>query len=279
MANGIRETRLRNGGEMSRVARQQSATGIFHVMIRGVNRQVIFERDDDRCRFLGILAHVKGLTGCRIYAYCLMDNHVHLLLREGHEPLALVMKRLTVRYARWFNETYGRVGHLFQGRFRSYPVEDDPYLVTVLRYIWQNPVRAGLCSSAAAYPWSSRHWVGVPNDLVNESDLVDLLSVNSLSELDGEPGAAEPIRIQDPPPLPPGAGDWAKELAEVFERVTGANTVADFQRLPINEQRRVIQELHARRVPLAQLARLTGLSHTQVYWRAKTAVAEAPARE
>jgi REP element-mobilizing transposase RayT len=248
-------------------------------MIRGVNRQVIFERDDDRCRFLGILAHVKGLTGCRIYAYCLMDNHVHLLLREGHEPLALVMKRLTVRYARWFNETYGRVGHLFQGRFRSYPVEDDPYLVTVLRYIWQNPVRAGLCSSAAAYPWSSRHWVGVPNDLVNESDLVDLLSVNSLSELDGEPGAAEPIRIQDPPPLPPGAGDWAKELAEVFERVTGANTVADFQRLPINEQRRVIQELHARRVPLAQLARLTGLSHTQVYWRAKTAVAEAPARE
>ena len=90
-----------------------------------------------------------------LHAYCLMDNHVHLLLQEQEETLGEIMKRVGVSYAYWFNRKYERVGHLFQGRFRSETVEDDAYFLTVLRYIHQHPVQAKLVARCSDYPWSS----------------------------------------------------------------------------------------------------------------------------
>ena len=88
-----------------------------------------------------------------LYQYCLMDNHVHLLLKTGSESLSHLMKRIGVRYAAYFKWKYHRTGHLFQDRFRSEPVEDDSYLLAVYRYIVLNPVKAGLCEKPGAYPW------------------------------------------------------------------------------------------------------------------------------
>ena len=134
---------------MPRQPRQTSGTDIYHVMMRGINRQDIFEDQEDYVRFLTFMQqmleplddlgnHQPSL--CTFYAYCLMSNHVHLLLRERTESISISLKRLTVSYAAYYNKRYQRVGHLFQDRFKSEPVNDIEYFVTLLRYVHQNPV-------------------------------------------------------------------------------------------------------------------------------------------
>ncbi len=110
---------------MTRQARRLAESGIYHVMLRGVNRDAVFLEDEDREWFLHALAATKEASGSVVLAYCLMSNHVHLILRTPGEAIGKVLQRLGVRYAGWFNRKYGRVGHLFQDRFMSLPVEDD----------------------------------------------------------------------------------------------------------------------------------------------------------
>jgi len=116
---------------MSRQAREHSGTGIYHVMLRGINRQDIFEGDEDYRMFIRILSGLfsrpsndltSTICACHIYAYCLMPNHVHLLLREKEWELKEIMKSIASSYVFYFNKKYGRVGHLFQDRFSRFYV-------------------------------------------------------------------------------------------------------------------------------------------------------------
>ena len=140
---------------MPRVARQKSRSGIYHVMFRGINKQIIFHDDEDHMRFLGILDRYKKTTKLKIHGWCLMNNHVHLLLAEGDEELAITLKRIAVSYASFYNSKYEKIGHLFQDRFRSENVEDQQYFLTVLRYIHRNPVKANLADNLHDWEWSS----------------------------------------------------------------------------------------------------------------------------
>lgn len=140
---------------MTRVMRERSRSGIYHVMIRGINKQNIFENDNDYKKFISLLRSYKPKLDYSIYAYVLMDNHVHLLLKEGDEDISNTMRRIEVSYACWFNWQYERTGHLFQDRFRSKAVESEAQLLNSLRYIHQNPIKAGLASTVNTYPWSS----------------------------------------------------------------------------------------------------------------------------
>lgn len=149
---------------MGRKPREKSGTGIYHVMLRGINRQDIFEDEEDYIVFKNQLYHVvffKDENGklqpprCIIYAYCLMTNHVHLLIRETEEELSTVIKRITVGYAHYYNGKYQHAGHLFQNRFRSEVVNGEAYFLTLLRYIHQNPIAAGIAKSIQEYRWSS----------------------------------------------------------------------------------------------------------------------------
>ncbi|MFZ7103335.1 MAG: REP-associated tyrosine transposase [Peptococcaceae bacterium] len=140
---------------MPRAARKKSATGIYHIMMRGINRQNIFHDDLDREKLLQTINHYKAISNYEIYSYCLMDNHIHLLIREMEEPLATIIKRISGSYVYWYNMKYDRCGHLFQERFKSEVIEDDEYFLTVLRYIHQNPVKAGIVRKAGDYKWSS----------------------------------------------------------------------------------------------------------------------------
>ncbi|MGI5879834.1 MAG: transposase [Syntrophomonadaceae bacterium] len=139
---------------MPRTARKKSETGIYNIIIRGINRQNIFEDDEDRIRFLETLDRYKEETGCELYAYCLMSNHVHLLVKENDDGLSSFMKRVNGSYAYWYNWKYDHVGHLFQDRFKSEPVDDDTYFLTVIRYIHRNPLTAGM-TDGLEYAWSS----------------------------------------------------------------------------------------------------------------------------
>jgi len=136
-------------------------------MMRGINRQNIFKDQDDYTKFLQTLKQYKEISGYQIYAYCLMGNHVHLLLKVGEEPLEQVMRRICGRYVYWYNWKYQRIGNLFQDRFKSEIVDNDSYFFTILRYIHQNPLKARLVKCVADYQWSSI------SEYVNGSELID----------------------------------------------------------------------------------------------------------
>ncbi|MEA1940284.1 MAG: transposase [Candidatus Caldatribacteriota bacterium] len=140
---------------MPRKARKLSSTNIYHVMIRGNRKQDIFLDDEDRFKFLKVLRKVKQKKEYTLYAYCVMNNHVHLLIKEKDEQLSQTMKRINVSYANYFNKKYRQVGHLFQDRFKSEPIEDDNYLLAVLSYIHNNPLNAFIVKKLEEYAWSS----------------------------------------------------------------------------------------------------------------------------
>lgn len=140
---------------MPRHQRIPSETGTYHVMMRGNEKKNLFLDDKDKQRFINTLFVKKEETDFIVYAYCLMDNHVHLLVKEGPEGLATMMKRINASYAYYFNQKYHRVGHLFQDRFKSEPIEDERYLFAVMRYIHNNPVKAGITKNPEQYKWSS----------------------------------------------------------------------------------------------------------------------------
>lgn len=139
---------------MPRRARQLSKTGIYHVMLRGNERRDIFLDDADKIAFIDYLYAKKTDEDCSLYAYCLMDNHVHLVVKEGANGISKLMKRIGTSYVRYFNQKYKRIGHLFQDRYKSENVETDSYFLTVIRYVHQNPEKAGI-SKPQDYSWSS----------------------------------------------------------------------------------------------------------------------------
>jgi REP element-mobilizing transposase RayT len=140
---------------MPRQGRERSKSGVYHVMVRGINRQDIFFDDEDRQQYMKILHRVKKSSGCELYAYCLMDNHVHLLIKEIVDDISQVMKRLGISYAQCYNRKYERCGHVFQDRYKSEVVEEDNNFLAVLRYIHQNPLRAGMAANLDDWSWSS----------------------------------------------------------------------------------------------------------------------------
>jgi REP element-mobilizing transposase RayT len=135
--------------------RQHVSGAIFHVTQRGNDRRPIFLDDHDRTRYIAILGRALERHGERVHAYCLLTNHVHLLLQASQHPLSSLMHVLGTRYARWFNDRWGHCGHLFQGRFYSGFIEGEPQLLLALRYIHLNPIRAGLAADPAEHRWSS----------------------------------------------------------------------------------------------------------------------------
>jgi len=141
---------------MSRQARQLSATGFYHVVFRGINRQHLFEEESDFTYLLDGLKQIKWEMVFELHAYCLMSNHVHLLIRENRiGDISLIMKRLLTKYAMYFNRKYQRNGALIASRYKSIPVEVDEYFIPLLRYIHQNPVKAGIVEKMNDYKYSS----------------------------------------------------------------------------------------------------------------------------
>ncbi|MGH2800968.1 MAG: transposase [Gaiellaceae bacterium] len=129
--------------------------GLYHVIARGNARDRIYLEDDDRSRFLATFARVVERFGWLCHAYCLMDNHYHLVVETPQPNLPAGMRQLNGVYAQGFNERHDRCGHVFQARYRSILVEKESHLLAVCRYVVLNPVRAGVCSEARAYRWSS----------------------------------------------------------------------------------------------------------------------------
>ena len=142
---------------MPRGPRLDAPGVLHHVLARGLERRPVFLDDHDRLAFVCRLADLVVMTRTRIYAWALLDNHFHLLLRSGEAGLSDFMRCLLTGHAVNFNRRHKRAGHLFQNRFKSILVEEEPYFVELIRYIHLNPLRAGLVSESDEldrYPWS-----------------------------------------------------------------------------------------------------------------------------
>ncbi len=142
---------------MPRTARVVLPNYPHHVIQRGHNRRPIFAEDADFEYYLRTLSEWKTILGCKIYAFCLMTNHTHLIVDPGETAgnLAILMKRVAGRYTRRINLLEDRSGTVWNGRFKSSPIETDRYLLACSRYIELNPVRAGMIADPAHYRWSS----------------------------------------------------------------------------------------------------------------------------
>jgi putative transposase len=138
----------------------QIAGGTYHVTSRGNRRQSIYHDDDDRRWFLAHRDRIVARCRWRLHAYCLMDNHFHLLIETPWPNLSAGMQRLKCEYAAYFNSRHWLEGHLFKQRFDSRLIESEEHLHEALRYIALNPVKAGLCEHPSEWPWSSFYGAG-----------------------------------------------------------------------------------------------------------------------
>lgn len=128
---------------------------IYHIINRGNNRQAIFLEEEDFRRYLSLLYHYKKKYNYKIFAFCLMTNHVHLLIQVNQASVSRIMQSLTIGHTKHYHFKYCCCGHLWQGRFKSPIVSGDEYLLEAMRYIEQNPLRARMVERIEDYPWSS----------------------------------------------------------------------------------------------------------------------------
>jgi REP element-mobilizing transposase RayT len=217
---------------MTRLPRVKSETGIYHVVMRGINKQQLFEEDEDYSKLLDLLRNYKEQISFEIYAYCLMGNHFHLLIKEGKEDVGHIMKRIGASFVYWYNWKYQRSGHLFQDRFKSEPVETDAYLVTVIRYIHQNPVVAGLCALPKQYPYSSyKDYLDLETEsLIDRERVFELVDRQDIvsKKLDEQSSCLEvdlSTRLTD------------KDARNLIQQISGCKSAADVQSLDVESRK------------------------------------------
>lgn len=164
---------------MGRKPRVEAEGGVYHVIQRGNNREFIFEDDGAKGYLIDQFRILSGGLGYKVYGFVVMGNHYHVILQTFGEPLKSIMHRINLRYSKYFNRKYERSGHVFEGRYKAVSILDEKYLLSLLRYIHQNPVRAGVCQRVEEYRWSSdRVYRENIKEWVDISLIMDMLSGN-----------------------------------------------------------------------------------------------------
>ena len=256
---------------MPRQCRNTSDSGVYHVMLRGNNKQDIFEYQNDYLKFQDLLyqkCHPQDFNHkplppcCIVYAYCLMPNHVHLLIQEKGERISDCIKSIAISYAQYYNIKYEHSGHLFQGRFRSEPVNNWDYFLTLLRYIHQNPVAGGLALRVKLYPWSSwdeyENLSSCPMPFCSVSSVLSRISLEALSEL-----------VDEPLPKTSKILDYNNEttirlsedkIREFICKDCGVQNPKDIQSYPKHERCSILKKIRDFGGSIRQISRITGIS-------------------
>jgi len=191
-----------------RIPRGQQGGFAYHVINRGNARATVFRKAQDYEAFLSLLGEAKRRHGVKIFGFCLMPNHFHLVVEPTHgNGLSQFMQWLLTSHVRRYHKHYVSSGHVWQGRFKSFPVQRDEHLITVLRYVLQNPVRAGLASTAEEWFWSSlRRPQLVDRCPVDDEQLGKLVEEDQLASV------RECLNRQ----RPFGRKDWQEQIAMAF---------------------------------------------------------------
>lgn len=245
---------------MPRKAREKSKNGNYHIILRGINKQIIFEDEEDNTKFLQTLNEYKNKSGYKIYGYCLMENHAHILLQEVEEGIETIMRRIGSSYVYWYNWKYKRCGHLFQDRYKSEPIENESYFLTVLRYIHQNPVKAGITKDIESYKWSSY------NEFIDKEEIADIDFVLKIFDSNREKAIEkfktyhreindekcldieEKMRLTD------------DEAIEVIKRICNLKSCLEIQKIDQHTRDKYLKRLKEESLSTRQITRLTGIS-------------------
>lgn len=240
-----------------------SSTNIYHVVLRGVNKQTIFYETEDYKKFKYVLLDCREKKGFVLHAYCLMENHVHLLIETRKDNISNVMKSLEVRYVRWYNKKYGRVGHLFQNRFKSEPIEKERHFLCAVRYIINNPVKAGTAKYSYVYPWSSAIEYISENRGITDTELTRgiLGSINEIRAFLLEEGDDEYI---DAFCDEVSTGDNENEVVRRMLEVSGCKNMYEVGQMGKIERDNTVHKLLAAGFTQRQIARMCGISISMV---------------
>lgn len=139
-----------------RILKKYMNTSFFHIMSQGINKEYIFNSEEDKDKYMKIIEETKEEIEIIILAYCIMSNHVHILFCEDNvEQLAKFMHKVNLLYAKYYNKKYERVGYVFRDRYKTQPILTEKYLYTCVKYIHNNPVKANMCESPEEYKYSS----------------------------------------------------------------------------------------------------------------------------
>ncbi len=251
---------------MPRAARIKSVSGNYHVVLRGINKQRIFEDAQDYDKFLWILKDRQKLFGFSLFAWCLMPNHVHLLLKEKSAPLSQIFRGIGSAFVYWYNVKYKRTGYLFEGRYRSEPVDDEFYFLTVVRYIHLNPVKGKLCQAPDEYRYSSYNYY-FHNSRYSGSDLIfGLMERDALEQFHKEKNDDICLDIDHD-----GPKRMTDEQAALFvKKAFGIERIAMVQSLPEDQREKVVLSLLKAGAFVKQVNRLTGITVGKIeYYRDK----------
>ena len=162
---------------MPRTARKKSETAVYHIMMRGNNRHNIFNSFEDKNRITEIIHEKVFNDEAFLHAYCIMDNHFHMIVREGIAPISRTMKSIGTSYASYYNKNHGKIGHVFQDRFKSEVIESEKRLLAAVRYVHRNPVKAGI-SDLNSYKWSS-YIKYLDVNFANKPGIKEILQISS----------------------------------------------------------------------------------------------------
>ena len=211
-------------------------------------------------RSLEILKYYKGMQKFELYAYCLMSNHIHMLMEELDDSISEAVKRIATSYVLWYNKKYDRTGHLFQGRFNSEVVENDIYFLTVIRYIHQNPLKAGIVNNILQYKWTSYNdYISGPN-LIDTSMALGILSPKWVDAVDTF------IRYMNE-----GNNDKCLDLEDriitrdadvlAYLKTLGVENVSKLQQMDRNSRDEIIRHIKDKKLTsIRELSRITGVS-------------------
>ncbi len=239
---------------MSRQARKISKTGFYHVMFRGINHQSLFEEDIDYEQLLSILKTLIKSMGIEIHAYCLMSNHVHLLIRElSAGDISLFMKRVLTKYAMYFNKKYERNGALIASRYKSVPVNVDGYFILLVRYIHQNPVKAGIVKKIQEYTFSSYREYLNGSDWINTNFSLSMVSKDEWKNL-------HKILGNEDFDISGKISQNEMQIRQKILEITNGREPLEIMSYPREERNQIIRRLKEIGLSIRQIERATGIS-------------------
>ena len=245
---------------MPRSSRRKTSTKVYHIIIRGINKQDIFLDNQDYRKFLKEFERVKTKYSFDIYAYALMKNHVHMIIFDKNENMSLAIQSLNISYSIFFNKKYERTGHLFENRFKSHIIEDQGYLRNVVRYIHKNPENAGL----EAYKWTSYiEYINRGYNLIQPNRVLNLFN-NSIEEFQNFHNIYK--KNQDYNKDYEMLGKISDEEAiEIIKEVIKENNLVKIQTYDANEKKETLKKIISiEGINKKQISRILGISRSTI---------------
>ncbi len=249
---------------MPQMARQKSSTKVYHVILRGNAKQDIFLEKQDYNKFMKEIRNTKEKYQYELYAYCLMTNHVHLILYDKTDNLSKALQSLTIAYSSYWNKKYERVGHLFQDRFLSKKVENESYLKTLCRYVHQNPYKSGI-EQMEEYTWSSYQEYVKETKIISTRQILVLFGNNNEEAIDNfvtfhavnkeKKDIKEIIEYEMMEKLSD------EQARQYMEQILVLENIQEINQYTIEKRNSYLKKLkNVKGITKVQIARLTGLS-------------------